>query len=176
MCSKGEFREEGREDLAVPKQTCPMSWCPAGFCHQEGRREFPLTSAKPQNCWDKLPASSALGRGVSWEFWGLAGCTGLAPKHGSTTLECCPTCCPASCQGQGLPSLSRPKMKSPVEGVTLPLPQPLLQSAWGMLFLLAGKFPGSELTTSFTLNKVIHQYPHTNAQPLLVHAAARVAQ
>lgn len=55
------------------------------------------------------------------------------------------------------------------------LPWPPLQSAWGMLFLLAGKCPGWQLTTSFTLNKSIHQYPHANTQPLLVHTAASVS-
>lgn len=108
FASKWELRVGGKRAPAAPKQTCPMSWCPAVFCHQEGHQEFPPTSAKPlspQNFCDTLPASSALGRGMSWEFWGLTGHTGLAPKHESTTLECCATHCPASCQGQGLPSL-----------------------------------------------------------------------
>lgn len=125
--------KEGRRDLAVPRQTCPMSWCPGGFCLQEGHWEFPPTSAKPlspQSCWDKLPASSALGRGMSWECRGLTGHTGLAPKHGSTTLECCPTGCPASSQGQGLRPLPGTKLKAPVEEVTLwDLPGLPLQSA-----------------------------------------------
>lgn len=130
--SESSGRKEG-EIWQYRGRLGPMSWCPGGFCLQEGHWEFPPTSAKPlspQTCWDKLLASSALGRGMSWECRGLTGHTGLAPKHGTTTLERCPTGCPASCQGQELPPLPGTKLKVPVEEVTLwDLPGLPLQSA-----------------------------------------------
>lgn len=131
-----QVRGQGRKEGEIWQYQGRLAPCPGvqvGSAFQEGCWEFPPTSAKPlspQSCWDKLPASSALGRGMSWECRGLTEHTGLAPKHGSTTLECCPTGCPASSQGQGLRPLPGTKLKAPVEEVTLwDLPGFPLQSA-----------------------------------------------